>query len=158
MPKGNPYAVAPKEHQFKKGHVANPTGINIPAEERAFRNLTKQELVKIGNKIVQSTYEELVTFSKDDTKSGIHRMVVAQALKAIEHRDTQAFESLMNRLIGKVRDEILHQGDVLNAPQIILTLPDNGRSVKTIQNDPKKLSPPKEIEAELIDDDIDLGF
>lgn len=150
------YKDPPKEHQFKKGHIANPSGINIPVAERVLRNLTKQQLVEIGNKIVQSDYAKLVKMSKDDSLPAIYRMVVAQVLKAVEHRDTQACDLLLNRLIGKVRDEILHQGDVLNAPQIILTLPDNGRSVKTIQTESKKLEPPKEIDAEVVE--YDLGF
>lgn len=152
MAKGNPNPPPPpKEFQFKKGVAANPLGINISVEERAFRTLTKKELVKIGNEIVQSSYEELLEFEKDRKRSGIHRMVIAQALKAIESRDTQAFDMLLNRLIGKVRDEVLHQGDMLTPPQIILTLPDNGSSVRTIDAEVKTLP-------EDSDDDIDMGF
>ncbi len=67
-----------------------------------------------------------------------------------------AISALLNRIIGKVRDEVLHGGAIggNHGSTVIVTLPSNGREV---------LPPPPTVipaapEPTEQDDDLDLGF
>lgn len=47
--------------------------------------------------------------------------------------DMDAFDKLLNRIIGKVRDEVQHGGSIGGnlGSTVVVTLPSNGREVKT---------------------------
>jgi hypothetical protein len=139
----------PPHPPWKPGQSGNPLGgkMHDPAL-KAIKNLTKAELVTIGNLIIKRDIKALkeVIDSKDATVLQV--MLASVAEKIIRQGDMHALDILLNRLVGKVKDEIMHQGEI-NTPQIIVTLPDNGRSAKP-QIEPTSV---KQIE-----DDLDLGF
>lgn len=121
----------PKEFQFKKGQSGNPHGgRKHDPELKAVKNLTKKELVEIGNMIIKNDYSKILELSKNDNTPALKRALASVIVKIAERGDMTALDVLLNRLIGKVKDEILHQGDIMAPPQIVLTMPDNGRSVK----------------------------
>lgn len=124
----------PQHTKWKKGQSGNPSGgrAHDPAL-KAVRNLTKNELVTIGNLIIKNDFNTLLELSKRDDATTLQRMIAAVAVRIVNNGDMAAFDVLLNRLVGKVKDEILHQGEI-NAPQIIVTLPDNGRSAKAIDD------------------------
>lgn len=126
--KGLPKAAEP--YKFKKGQSGNPSGgrAHDPAL-RMIRHLTKAELVEIGNLVIKNNMEELKKIGKDPNASVIKTMLAAVAVKIITKGDMHALDVLLNRLVGKVKDEVEHTG-TLHAPQVVVTLPSNGREVR----------------------------
>lgn len=126
------YKKPPREHGFKKGVSGNPLGgkLHDPAL-KAIKNLTKQEMVDIGNLVVKSDMDGLRRV-KDNPKATVLQVMIASvAIKIISKGDMSALDVLLNRLIGKVKDEVIHSGNVeTNAPQIVVTLPSNGKEAK----------------------------
>ncbi len=116
---------------YKKGQSGNPLGgkLHDPAM-KAIKRLTKNELIEIGNFVIKGDVAALKALRKDDKTSVIKAMVASVALKAIAKGDQGAFEALMIRLIGKVKDEIEHTGSAVIAPQVIVNMPSNGREAK----------------------------
>lgn len=129
-----PYRVGnkkpPRDKQFKKGEVRNPLGAGAhnPAV-RALKNLTRNELVEVGNLIIKNNMRDLKKLAKDDDATVLQRMLAAVASKVVATGDQAALEVLLNRFVGKVKDEVEMTGTGIlsSAPQIIVTLPDNGR-------------------------------
>ncbi len=98
--------------------------------------LTKSELMEIANLVVKG---DTVALRKiiDDAKNNVpgvgtlQAWVAGVAMKGISKGDMGALDVLLNRLIGKVKDEVNFTGDVPNnAPQVIVTIPSNGREAK----------------------------
>jgi hypothetical protein len=109
-----------KKHQIKKGEVRNPRGAaaHDPAL-RAIRACTKEELRDVANLILADDFQGLKDLaeamkSTDKKPKGItvlKAMVASVALKIISKGDMYALDVLLNRLIGKVKDEVLLTGD-----------------------------------------------
>lgn len=115
---------------WKKGQSGNPLGGKLHDPElKKLKNLTKSELVDVGNLIIRGNFKELEKLSKDPNETALRRMVAAQVMRAISSGDTTAFEAILNRLVGKVKDEVMQQMEI-RTPQVIVTLPDNGRNAK----------------------------
>lgn len=120
----------PKHSQFKKGQSGNPLGGKLQDPQlRMIRHLTKVELIEIGNLVIKNNIDELKAISKDPNASVIKVMIAAVSVKVIEKGDMHSLDVLLNRLIGKVKEEI-HTTGTLNIPQVRVTLPSNGREVK----------------------------
>jgi hypothetical protein len=126
---------------------------------KALIALSKSELIEIGNLVVKSDVKTLREIIDDENSSSIHAMVARLAIRVIDYGDPSAFDALLNRLIGKVKDEV-HQTNTFAPPaKVIVTLPDNGRSLP-----PSKDTVPAEIidaevsETNEIDLEADYGF
>lgn len=130
MARGNPNP-SPKT-RIKKGEVRNPKGAGAHNPElREIRNLTKKELVDLGNLVIKGDLPALKKIA--DAKKGVPVLTIWLAkicVKGIERGDVAALDILLNRLVGKVKDETLMTAEISAAPQIIVTLPSNGREAK----------------------------
>ncbi len=62
-------------------------------------------------------------------------MIASVAVRIIQGGDMHALDILLNRLVGKVKDEVMQQMEI-RTPQVIVTLPDNGRSAKLDNEEP----------------------
>jgi hypothetical protein len=119
-----------KPQLYKPGQSGNPKG--RPKESKAVkavRSLTKQEMLKIANFIVKGDVAALKKMRQDTSTVVIQAMIAAVAIKIIGKGDMVALDMLLNRLIGKVKDEVLYSAEG-NSPNVIVTLPSNGREVK----------------------------
>lgn len=119
----------PPEHsRWKPGQSGNPLGgkLHDPAL-KAIKNLTKKELADIGNLVVKGEVSALRALAADEGETVLKRMVASVCFRVIDFGDMGALDTLLNRLVGKVKDEVAHSGD---APRIIVTLPSNGREAK----------------------------
>lgn len=126
-PVGRPRRVPPVEYRWRPGQSGNPRGlIRQPDAIRQLKQLTKSELVEVGTLIVKGDVTTLKRVARDPKATVIHALVAAVAVRIIEKGDMVSLDLLLNRLIGKVRDEVALTG---NMPQIIITLPSNGREV-----------------------------
>jgi len=115
---------------WKKGQSGNPEGgrKHDPAM-RAIKNLTKSELVTVGNLIIKNNYKALLALAKADDATVLQRMLATVAVRIVQNGDMHALDILLNRLVGKVKDEVMQQMEI-RTPQVVVTLPDNGRSAK----------------------------
>jgi len=114
--------------RWKKGQSGNLLGgRKHDPDIKRLKNLTKSELIEVGNLIVKGTVQELREKAADPSASVIQTMISAVAVKIMKQGDMQSLNVLLDRLIGKVKDEIHHSGDLPG--QVIVHLPDNGRSV-----------------------------
>jgi hypothetical protein len=122
-PKRSPNSI---KSQFKRGEVHNPLGAGAHDKLiKAARRLTSEELAKVANIIISSTLLELKAMASDDNSTILQRMVMSLASRVIEKGDTQAWEALMSRLVGKVPDKI--DVTATTKPQVVVYLPDNGK-------------------------------
>jgi len=97
-----------KKHQFKKGEPsANPLGAKLHNPEiRAIKNLTESEMVEIGSLILKGSLDELKAIKDAPGTTALKAMMASVAIKTIAKGDHQALDALLNRLIGKVKDEV----------------------------------------------------
>lgn len=124
--------VMPKGKPFPKGVSGNPLGGKMHNKElKAIRRLTAVEVAEIGGMILQNNLAALKAIAKDPDASVLKTMIASVAVKTIEKGDAHALDKLLDRLIGKVRDEIkvTSVGNPLVTAQVVV-LPSNGREKK----------------------------
>ncbi len=131
--KKGPGTPPPPEHtRWKKGSSGNPNGRpkELP-ELKHFKNLTKKELVEVGNLVIKNDVATLKRLAASESATVLQRMLASVCAKVITKGDMQALDILLNRLIGKVRDEVHNTGNA-NDSRVIVNLPSNGREVKDV--------------------------
>lgn len=141
MPKGNRTAKGNadiiRHYQFVKGQKSIYNGGSPdPPELKMLKKLTKQELITVGNIVLNKDIAELQALAQDKTTNVLHAMVAAVAARVISKGDMASLDVLLNRLIGKVKDEIHHTGEAINPPQIIVALPNNQRHAQVVDVTP----------------------
>lgn len=115
---------------FKKGQSGNPLGGKLHNPEiKKLKNLTEAELIEVGTLVVKGRMDELRAMMKDPATTALKAMVAGLAIKTIAKGDPSAFNALMDRLLGKVKEHIQHSGSVDGNTKINITLPSNGREV-----------------------------
>ncbi len=111
-----------------KGVSGNPNGRPaLSPELKKFKNLTKKELVEVGNLVIKGDLDALRAVAKKPGATVLQIMLAAICIKVIQKGDMSTLDILLNRLVGKVRDEVHNTG---NASSVVVTLPSNGREVK----------------------------
>lgn len=120
------YKIKPR---WKKGQSGNPKGRPPDKLGKVMRQLTAIEFAEIANLIIKGSIRELRAIAQDDSLPAIKVMIAATAVKIIARGDMHALDILLNRLVGKVKDQVEHTGNSL-AAQVILTMPSNGSEVK----------------------------
>ena len=122
MARGN-HNPSPKT-RFKPGKSGNPGGMPIETEEqKRLRRLTKAELAECASWLVKGNVDQIRTIAKDPKASILQVWVAALVIKSIEKGDADSWDKIMNRIVGKVKDELSVEG---NAVKVNITLPKNG--------------------------------
>lgn len=96
-------------------------------DKARIKNLTKTELVEIGNLVVKGNIDALKKLAKAPGTPVITVWLAAICVKGIEKGDVGALDVLLNRLIGRVKEEV---NLTSNLPQVVVNLPSNGREAK----------------------------
>lgn len=119
-------------HQFKKGKSGNPLGGKLHDPEiKILKRLSKEELKEVGNLVLQNDMKALQAIGKPDSGASVLKMMVAAvAVRVVQKGDMQALDILLNRLIGKVKDEVEHTGPNGAPAMVMLTMPANGSEAK----------------------------
>lgn len=105
----------------------NPRGRPPDALNAAMKKLTKEELQDIASVIIKGDIEQLKQITKDPKQTVLKVLVASVCIKAIQSGDMHALDILLNRLIGKVKEEVVWSG---NPPaQVVISLPDNGKTL-----------------------------
>lgn len=114
---------------WKPGESGNPAG-RPPGDPvlKAIALLTKEEMVEMGSMIVKGEYGELQKISQaPENHTPLKVMITRVVLKIISKGDMYMLDVLLNRLIGKVKDQIEHSGSM---PYVTIEIPSNGREVR----------------------------
>lgn len=123
------------------------------------KRFSRQELVECASTLLGSSLAQLRAIREDRQAPVIKVMLASICARIIARGDMHALDTLMNRLIGKVRDDVKVSGSIDAPPaQVVIMLPPNGRDLKNVT--PTLLptiDAPDENAYEDIDD-IDLGF
>lgn len=106
-PKKKYKPVPPVETRFKPGMSGNPSGRpGIPKDLRSVKPLSQDSVNRIISKYASMTLAELDKSSTDPNTPAIE-LIYASAIKAaILDGDTNRLEAILNRGIGKVRDNV----------------------------------------------------
>ena len=141
MPKGNVKNIKP--HQFQKGKSGNPRGgqLHNPVM-KAIKRLTNAEIADIGTMMLAGNVTALKKIWKDKTETPLRAMLAAVSLRAIESRDSYAFDVILNRIAGKVKDELdLRNPDGSLQRHLALTSAERQRAMRALEARLKKEKP-----------------
>lgn len=95
-----------KGRLFKKGEVHNPLGAGAHNKElKAVKRLTQKEIADVGGFILNNNLEALKTIRMDPESSVFKVWICSVAIVAITKGDAQALNVLLDRIVGKVKDE-----------------------------------------------------
>jgi hypothetical protein len=103
------YKRPPKSGQIKKGEVRNPNGGRAHYQGRvssSFKRLTADEVRDIGSAILSNDTLALRAIIKDPKNSVLKVWVASCAFKAITKGDANTLEILLNRFVGRVKEDI----------------------------------------------------
>jgi hypothetical protein len=116
-----------EKYKFKKGQSGNPQGGKIHNPEiKKIKALTEKELIEVATFVLASSVGDIRLKMKDPKTPVLQGMVLGLALKTMVKGDASAFNALMDRLLGKVKEHIQHSGSVDGSSKVILTMPKNG--------------------------------
>lgn len=123
----------PEKNRWKKGVSGNPDGgRKHDPEIRKLKALTKKEIAEVGELILMGNFQELLRM-RDEVKnlksedSALKVMIAAVAMRVVSKGDMVALDTLLNRLVGKVKDEIDLSGTLTSNSRVVVSLPSNGR-------------------------------
>lgn len=91
---------------FEPGNPGGPGQPTIPPELKAARRLNKVEFELIANKYVFATKAELEAAQTSPSTPAMEMLLVNIMLSGIFDGDQAKAEFFLNRLIGKVKDEV----------------------------------------------------
>ncbi len=104
--------IPPKHSQFKKGQSGNPLGGKLADPEmRAIKRLTKQEIAEIGSLLLKRNIaglQKIVANAKDPESkhSALKVWMATICIKGMQSGDAHKLDVLLNRLVGKVTENI----------------------------------------------------
>ena len=98
---------------FKKGEVNNPKGRpRLPAHVKEARKLNKVKFEEILQKYVTHNLKGLKDALNDPDTPAIELAVVKILHESIKTGDQRRLEFILDRLIGKVKEEVKFEGQV----------------------------------------------
>ena len=130
---------------FKKGQSGNPRGPEpLPEDIKAARKINVVEFERIVNKFLFASKGEVIKVTADPNTPVLELMVGAIVHKAVIEGDERRLDFILNRLIGKVKEQVEHSAKD-GSPLVILTMPRNGREAPIeIESSTKKKKEPED--------------
>jgi len=103
----NPNAKPPKEHQFKKGQVANPNGRGkMPEELQKANKLSAKKFIEYVNRYVNMNRSEIKEDLERKEATMLELLVGGMISKAVSTQDPVRANFILDRTIGKVIDKM----------------------------------------------------
>ena len=101
--------VKKKNTKFKPGVSGNPGGRKAePKELREAKAMTKAQAQELLVIFMQMDIDDLEAILRDKKRKVIEHIIGRIALMAIKHGDHARLSFVLDRLIGKVKDEVEH--------------------------------------------------
>jgi hypothetical protein len=92
---------------FVKGQVANPRGPDAhTAETKAMRKLTRADLVLMGSMLTSMPLREARLVAKNESNTTLRTVCANAIVRANDEGDFALFDRLLDRVIGKVKEEV----------------------------------------------------
>lgn len=92
---------------WKPGQSGNPKGRpKLSDEEKKLRKLSKEQFKEIGDMIVNGKVEELFGIMEDPDATVLQKLVARGLQEAYEKGNWAVVNLLLDRLIGKVKEEV----------------------------------------------------
>lgn len=91
---------------FEAGNPGGPGRPKIPEDLKMARRLNKLELEKLLNKFLFMTPDEMTQRIQSSDVTAIEAMIGSIIIKAVKDGDQQRLNFILERLIGKVKDQI----------------------------------------------------
>lgn len=97
----------PVEKRFKPGQSGNPGGRpKLPDDIKEARKLNQHELERIINKYLAMSRDQVKESISSPTTPMMELMVASIVAQAAQKGDHQRLDFVLNRLVGKVKDQI----------------------------------------------------
>lgn len=109
MPKGKKFG----GKDWVPGQSGNPKGrAPIPEDLKALKEMSQIEVDRSLHELIHFTFSELEAIRKNQSTSNLKRMLIAVILEAIQKGDHYRLDFLLNRIVGKVKDQVEHSGKI----------------------------------------------
>jgi len=97
---------------FVKGVVTNPNGRpKVSSQLKEIKQLNATRLAELLNEFINMDKEALIAKSKDPSTT-VFELIICSILKnAYDKGDQQRINFILDRLVGKVKDQVEHTGD-----------------------------------------------
>ncbi len=122
----------PRGKPFAKGNPGNrnaPGRPRMPLDLKNVQKISRDQIQRVFAKFSGMDREELQELLKDPRATMLEIMVGSVVARAAKDGDQSRFSFLLDRMVGKVKEEIEHSGST-GSPQVIITLPSNGKEAK----------------------------
>jgi hypothetical protein len=99
--------------RFKKGNKANPLGAGAHNKElKSIRRLSQEDIAEIGNLILEGNLDKLKEVRSNPASTVLKVWICSVAINAINKGDPSALNVLLDRIVGKVKDNISLSGNI----------------------------------------------
>lgn len=95
---------------FQKGKPGGPGRPKLLPEADGLPKLDRDSFGRILNEALVSKIEDSKRIVEDDSESNIRRWMHGIAIKGMKESDVQKLSALLDRAIGKVKDQVEHSG------------------------------------------------
>lgn len=93
--------------RWKKGQSGNPSGsVPYPPEIKRIHKFTADELKEMISVLLYATSAECEALAADPNAPKIKKIMATILLKAYEHGSMGQLDMVLNRVIGKVKDDV----------------------------------------------------
>lgn len=124
--------MAKSETSWKPGQSGNPDGrVKLPEDIKTAKRINKIELERLLNLYLSLTDDEIKLRQADTGTTQIERMIASIVEKGIVQGDQQRLNFLLDRLVGKVKEEI----DVTVRPRPVIIERLDGSEVEMTTKD-----------------------
>jgi len=114
---------------FLPGVSGNPNGRpKLPPEIKEAIKMTRAQFAELLVKYLGLSLLELSEVNKKLDTPALDKIVIAIISNAIKKGDQQRLDFLINRIIGKVKEQVDHTSNG-NTIRAVLVLPSNGREL-----------------------------
>jgi hypothetical protein len=122
--KPNPQNLKP----WKPGQSGNPGGAKKGVQQ--LKKLNPGELKGIIDIVMKRDVAALEEFKKNKKNTVLEMWIASVALEGIRKGDPFMLDKILERTVGKVKEEIKHEGLPDNSPRVVVTIPSNGSERK----------------------------
>ena len=92
---------------FEKGKSANPGGLpRLWAQAKELARHARETIIQKYHEVHLLTEEQLYAKMKDSTTPGAEKAIVSIMIHAIKYGDQNRFGALVERVCGKVKEEV----------------------------------------------------